>query len=101
MIILLLSGCEDPDKKLKTEDFMIILQTPSQKDLLQKFGDNGLCCDSTHKTTGYDFLLMTIMVVDDVGKGQPVAWCLANHETEEFLKVRENLSLWLSSIVNS
>lgn len=65
---------------------MIVIQTKPQQDLLIKFGDNGVCCDSTHKTTGYDFQLMTLLVVDDIGKGQPVAWCLANHETEDFVK---------------
>lgn len=66
---------------------MIVLQTKGQRDLLKKFGDNGLCCDSTHNTTGYNFMLSTILVVDETGKGQPVAWCLSNKETEGFLQV--------------
>ena len=66
---------------------MIIIQTKWQKDLLEKFAGKGVCCDSTHNTTGYDFLLSTLLVVDEFGEGQPVAWCLANHETEEFLKI--------------
>ena len=39
-----------------------------------------ICIDSTHKTTGYDFLLITVMVVDEYGEGYPVAWCLSNRE---------------------
>ena len=72
---------------LQRNDFMIIVQTKSQKKLLQQFGNNGVCCDSTHGTTGYDFLLSTLLVVDEFGEGQPVAWCLSNHETEEFMKL--------------
>ena len=66
---------------------MIVIQTQAQKKLLEKFGQNGLCCDTTHGTTGYDFLLMTLLVVDEFGQGQPAAWYLSNHETESFLKI--------------
>ena len=45
--------------------------------------------DSTHGTNVYDFLLISIVVVDDHGEGLPVAWAITNHETttvlEEFL----------------
>ena len=40
--------------------------------LLQKFGSKGVCLDSTHGTTSYDFLLF--------GAGCPVGWCLSNHD---------------------
>ena len=30
-------------------------------------------------------MLTTLLVLDEFGEGQPVAWCLSNHETEEFL----------------
>ena len=46
--------------------------------------------DSTHGTNVYDFLLVSIMVVDSYGEGLPVAWALTNHEDTtvltEFLK---------------
>ena len=41
---------------------MIIIQTEAQKKLLQRFGNDGVCADATHGTTGYDFLLSTILV---------------------------------------
>ena len=41
-----------------------------------------VCIDSTHKTTGYDFLLITMLVVDEYGEGLPVAWCLSTQEDE-------------------
>ncbi len=62
------------------EDFFIVMQTPLQKHMLQQFGANGVCCDSTHGTNAYDFSLTTLLVSDEFGKGFPVAWCLSNHE---------------------
>ena len=62
---------------LKKDDRMMILQTPLQANLIKKFAKKVVCIDSTHKTTGYDFLLITILVVDEYGEGLPVAWCLS------------------------
>ena len=76
---------DENNPMLKAEDFIIVIQTQSQKDLLKEFGSKGVCSDATHNTTGYDFMLTTLLVLDEFGEGQPVAWCLSNHETEEFL----------------
>ena len=46
----------------------------------------GMCVDSTHGTTGYDFLLTSLLVVDEFGAGQPAGWCLSNREIEDFMK---------------
>ena len=42
----------------KDEDFIIILQTESQQQMFQQFGDKGICVDTTHGTNMYDFLLI-------------------------------------------
>lgn len=68
------------DVDLLKEDFMIVLQTPFQKLMAQKFAGKGVCIDATHGTTGYDFPLTTVMVMDEQGEGFPIAWCLSNHE---------------------
>ena len=67
---------------LKKDNFMMILQTPLQANLMKKFAKKVVCIDSTHKTTGYDFLLITMLVVDEYGEGLPVAWCLSTREDE-------------------
>ena len=41
--------------------------------MLKKFGEHLICIDSTHGTNGYDFNLITVMVVDEFGEGFPVA----------------------------
>ena len=39
-----------------------------------------MCIDATHKTNGYDFPLITVLVVDEYGEGYPVASCISNRE---------------------
>ena len=63
---------------LKRDDFMLVIQAPNQKQLLQKFGSNIVCMDDTHGTNRYHFYLITVLVVDEFGEGCPVAWCLCN-----------------------
>ena len=96
------------DVPLEKEDFIIIVQTPMQKMMLQKFGPKRVCIDSTRGTTAYDFLLTSILVVDDFGSGYPVAWCLANHDdtttmTVFFNEIKKKCGvitpLWLMSDV--
>jgi hypothetical protein len=59
---------------------MVVLQSPFQKVMAQKLASKGVCVDTTHGTTGYNFLLTSILVVDEYGEGFPIAWCLSNHE---------------------
>ena len=54
-----MQGEQIDDYPLQEEDFMIVVQSPIQKTMLQKFGSKGVCIDSTHGTTGYDFYLTT------------------------------------------
>ena len=61
-------------------DILTIIKTPFQRSMLQKFGPNCVCCDCTHGTNGYDFLLTTLLVTDVCGKGFPVTLCISSHE---------------------
>ena len=60
------------DKLFKNQDFMIVLQTEHQKQMVEKFGQYGVCVDCTHGTNMYDFMLTTLLVVDEFGEGQPL-----------------------------
>ena len=53
--------------------------------MLQFGSDKMVCLDSTHGTTQYDFNLMTVMVIDDFGEGNPVAFMICNREDEAAL----------------
>ena len=65
------------------DDFVLIVQTESQKDMLRKFGSLVLCIDSTHKTNAYDFYLTTLLVIDNFGEGLPVAWMISSREDKD------------------
>lgn len=77
-------NCKDIFQK---EDFAIALQTQFQKDMLQRFGNDSVCLDSTHCTNHYSFPLTTVMVVDEFGEGIPVAYMISNREDEHILRV--------------
>ena len=67
---------------LREDDFLLVLQTPLQMEMLHSFGNNIICVDATHGTNEYDFMLVSMIVVDDYGEGCPVAWCFTNREDE-------------------
>ena len=52
-------------------DFVLAIQTSLQADIMKKFGEKVICVDGTHGTNGYDFMLTTVMVVDEYGEGLP------------------------------
>lgn len=62
--------------------------------MLKEFGTNAVCMDSTHGTNSYDFFLITLLVLDDLGEGVPVCWIISNREDaavirQVLLKVKE------------
>ena len=90
---------------LPAESFIFCLQTKHQKELLQQFGANVLCMDSTHGTNQYDFKLITVMVTDQFGQGvsftyycygeiitsvsfaeRTVGWCICCEEEKQFVQ---------------
>ena len=87
VIILLYKqqGAKQPTDcdNLSDKDFVIALQTPLQAEIIS----NGriICVDGTHGTNGYDFTLITVMVIDEYGEGFPVAWCISNREDQLLL----------------
>ena len=48
---------------------MIGIQTSFQRDILKRFGTEAVCMDSTNGTNMYDFFLITILILDDLGEG--------------------------------
>jgi hypothetical protein len=65
---------------LDVDDFLLCLQTHYQQMVMKRFADNVVCIDSTYQTTGYHFVLTTVLVVDEFLEGYPVAWCLSTRE---------------------
>ena len=48
--------------------------------MMQAFGNNIICVDSTHETNMYDFFLITVSIVDEFDEGIPAAWAISNRE---------------------
>jgi len=74
------SSLHIPSGSLTNNTFLLGIQTEYQRDAMQHYGNKLICMDSTHGTNIYDFLLISIIVVDDYGEGLPVAWAISNHE---------------------
>ena len=67
---------------LPEKDFILGIQTKYQLDMLKAHGSRIICMDATHSTNQYEFMLTTIMVIDEYGEGCPVAWLISNREDQ-------------------
>ena len=45
-------GVKEEEENVHVDDFIVVVQTKFQHHLMQKFANKGICCDSTHGTTG-------------------------------------------------
>ena len=72
--------------RLARSDFILCMQTVTQRRFMLQFGcGNIVCLDSTHGTTQYGLVLVTVMVLDGIGEGNPVAFMISNREDEAVL----------------
>ena len=78
---------DEAEYRVGEEDFIIVLQTKAQQVMMKQFAEKGVCCDTTHGTTGYDFKLATLIALDEFQEGLPVAHCLANKENYNFMEL--------------
>lgn len=69
--------CEE-HPELKSEDFVLIIMTDGQQDLLNNFGDDCICIDGTHGLNGYGFELHTLLILDELREGYPCAFLISN-----------------------
>ena len=67
------------------DDFILTIQTEFQKDAMLQYGRKAILMDATNGTTQYDFLLISLLVIDDHGKGIPAAWAITNREDTTML----------------
>ena len=61
-------------------DFVLCIQTEFLRGMLQKFGHDTICIDSTHGINMCNFHVITVVVIEEYGEGIPVAWMLSNRE---------------------
>ena len=60
------------------DDFLLCIQTELQLEMLKAYGHTVICIDDTHSTNMYDFLLITVLVIDEFGEGVPASWAITN-----------------------
>ena len=91
------------NQSLKTEDcFQLALCSDFQAAMLKKFGDL-VFLDGVHGKTKYRFLQLTMLVMDDNGRGCPVAFCMCPTEMCEiwvkFIKAVFLVSYYLECMI--
>jgi len=69
------------------EGFLLGMQTPFQRQILYRFSNKCICLDATRGANQQGFYLVTLLVVDDRGKGFPVTWLLTKREDEASLSI--------------
>ncbi|GFY59058.1 MULE domain-containing protein [Trichonephila inaurata madagascariensis] len=75
------------DYCLKDEDFVLVIMTDFQKEMITKYGKDKICTDGTHGLSSYDFNLYSVLVVDEHKNGIPVAFCFSNRSSEDVFKI--------------
>uniref|UniRef100_A0A8D9BAW8 MULE transposase domain-containing protein n=2 Tax=Cacopsylla melanoneura TaxID=428564 RepID=A0A8D9BAW8_9HEMI len=72
--------------------------TPFQEQMLKKLGGQKVCIDGTHGLNNYDFILHSILCVNEFGNGIPVAFMFSNRKDTScfelfFKKVKERVGI--------
>ncbi|GFW59864.1 uncharacterized protein TNCV_2917461 [Trichonephila clavipes] len=69
--------------ELKSDDFVLIIMNDAQCEMLKKYVSH-ICIDGTHRTNGYDFELITLLILDDMRQGFPCSFFISN-QTDHFV----------------
>lgn len=72
---------------LHPDDFMIVIATEFQLEMLQLFGNKKICIDGTHGLNSYRYQLFSVLVVDDYSNGVPIGYCFCNKADTDAMKV--------------
>ena len=87
---ILLFKCQGDEQgvnmdNLAKDDFLMVIQTEFLRDIMMQYGQNAILIDSTHGLTQHNFLLITVMTIDEHGEGVPIAWAISNIEDTALL----------------
>ncbi|KAJ8914484.1 hypothetical protein NQ315_002756 [Exocentrus adspersus] len=73
--------------ELRNDDFILIIMNESQKVVLEKYGKDCVCLDSTHSVNQYAFELTTLLVLDELHQGFPCSFMISNKTNETFMSI--------------
>ena len=72
---------------LGPDDFMLVIATEFQLEMLQLFGNEKICVDGTHGLNSYQYQLFSVLVVDEYSNGVPVGYCFCNTGDTDVMKI--------------
>lgn len=72
---------------LNNDDFLLIIMTTVQEEILKKFSTNCLCIDRTHEVNSYGYELITLLALDSLQRGLPCAFLITNTTDEISLSI--------------
>ncbi|GFQ70117.1 uncharacterized protein TNCT_193011 [Trichonephila clavata] len=72
---------------LKENDFVLIIMTEAQGEILKEFSSDCVCIDGTHGVNGYGFELITLLTIDDLRQGFPCAFLISNRCDQPVLSI--------------
>lgn len=71
----------------KSDDFILMIMTSAQLDILRKYSSDCICIDGTHGLNSYDFELNTLLVIDDIREGFPCAFLISNRSDTQVMQL--------------
>ncbi|KAF8785630.1 hypothetical protein HNY73_011145 [Argiope bruennichi] len=77
-LVLFYKRLVDPHPAVQNKHFMLVFVTHFQKSIFYPIGADGICVDSTHSISNYNFELVTMLVIDEYEEGIPVAFCISS-----------------------
>nr|XP_021000791.2 uncharacterized protein LOC107452923 [Parasteatoda tepidariorum] len=77
-------------QNLQSYDFVLIIMTEAQKEMLTKYAPECIYIDSTHGTNAYDFQLTTLLVLDDMRQGPPCDFMISSKVNQDTCAVLFN-----------
>uniref|UniRef100_A0A8D8QX49 ZSWIM1/3 RNaseH-like domain-containing protein n=1 Tax=Cacopsylla melanoneura TaxID=428564 RepID=A0A8D8QX49_9HEMI len=66
------------DLGLQAEDFVLVIMSDYQKDMIKEFGSQRICIDGTHGLNSSEFTLHSLVVIDERATGIPVGHMFSN-----------------------
>lgn len=72
---------------LKEDDFILVILNDAQQEMIDKFGDDIVCMDSTHGLNSYGYELSTLLLIDDNHEGFAGSFMFSSRVDAETIEV--------------
>lgn len=72
---------------LAADDFVLIIMTELQREMLRSYGNNVVAVDGARAATGCQFVLQSVLVLDEYREAFPAAFAISNRADETVLDI--------------